>query len=355
MSTVQSRGGGWIAWWIVWISISCSPPYALVLAFQSTITLATSEGYGTATPRLSTRAPLVPLTEFQCMSDFLRTCEEDSVREPCTDSRGHVYPSRAEVESSDEPYVLGVVEPNDLLDVSKFIVRCFGADAMLLSPNLSPIERAVVSPAVELLNEFSQALAVAELYQGLRIRTHGNRNRAHLLDPPANDDHEASDAESQDKLASRFSVVIALARMKGKHESLLDIQVQVVAAVKVCLEPCDAKIPFALPILDSFERTVGSLFGASLGENESVTLQPYLSNLCVDERLRGQGVGRVLIQAVAHVARYWGYSSLYLHVDEENAAAYRLYISEGYRDVGRRWKPFWAGRAATLSYLMKDI
>lgn len=287
------------------------------------------------------------------MCDFLRASESDSVGSLRTDSRGHFYLGQAEVDASDEPYVLGVAEPNDLLDVSKFIVRCFGADVMRLSPNLSPFERAVVSPAVELLNEFSKALAVAELYQGMRMRAQSNRNRAHLLEHPAIDDDEVifSFNEGRNKLASRSSVVFALARIGHKHDSLLDVT----AAVELRLQPCDAKIPFSLPTLDSVERTIGSVLGPSFGDNETVSLQPYLCNLCVDERLRGQGVGRVLMRAVVTVARYWGYTSIYLHVDEENAAAYRLYISEGYRDVGRRWKPFWAGRAANVTYLVKDV
>jgi ribosomal protein S18 acetylase RimI-like enzyme len=347
-TTVASRGGGWIASLIVWNNFFCSQPYALVAAFQSKIKMVTS-CYGTTTPRLMTmRAPLVPLVEFSSVRDFL---EEKSAKGPCTDSRGQFFfRNRVELDSSG-PYVLGVVEHNDLRDVSKFIVRCFGSDAMHVSSSLSPFERVIVSPVVGLLNEFSKALAVTELYQGLRIRTQSNRNRAQLLEHPEIDNEDVSDPEKEQKLASRSSVVIALARMVSKRESLLDV----VAAVELRLQPCDAKIPFALPIIDSFERAIGSLVEVSFGDKDIITLQPYLSNLCVDERLRGQGVGRVLLRAVATIAKRWGYSSIYLHVDQENAIACQLYISEGYQDVRRRWKPFWAGRAAFVRYLVKVV
>lgn len=301
--------------------------------------------------RFPTCTPLVPLSEFHCMSDFLRASEEDSlsVRGPCLDFSGRLERSRAE-RCSSGPYVLGVVEQKDLLDVSVFIVRCFGADAMHLSSSLSPIERAVISRVVKMLNGVSTLLAATELYQGLRIRTRCNRNSALFLDHPAVDD-VVSDPDAQLKLASQSSVVLALAKRESKRGSLLDV----VAAVELRLQPCDAKIPFALPILDSFERKIGSMFGVSPVDNANITMQPYLCNLCVDERLRGQGVGRVLLRAVETIGRHWGYSNVYLHVDEENAVAYQLYTSEGYRDVQRRWRPFWAGRAAEVSYLVKDV
>jgi ribosomal protein S18 acetylase RimI-like enzyme len=46
---------------------------------------------------------------------------------------------------------------------------------------------------------------------------------------------------------------------------------------------------------------------------------------------------------------------LYLHVDLENEAALKLYQNEGYKDVGKRWKPFWAGRAAEIGYFVKSL
>jgi len=51
----------------------------------------------------------------------------------------------------------------------------------------------------------------------------------------------------------------------------------------------------------------------------------------------------------------WGLSKMYLHVDAENEAAMQLYKSEGYKDVGRRWNPFWAGKAADIGYFFKKL
>jgi ribosomal protein S18 acetylase RimI-like enzyme len=75
----------------------------------------------------------------------------------------------------------------------------------------------------------------------------------------------------------------------------------------------------------------------------------------VDERVRGQGIGRTLVRALEHLSRHWSYSRIYLHVDPDNSPAHNLYCSEGYREVGRRWNPFWAGRSADIVYFVKDV
>lgn len=119
-------------------------------------------------------------------------------------------------------------------------------------------------------------------------------------------------------------------------------------------QPCDAKIPFSLPWLDKVERRLASIIG--LGDGSGRDLQPYLSNLCVDDNYRGKGIGRALVRCVENIAHHtWGYNRMYLHVDEDNLPALSLYQSEGYRDVGHRWNPFWAGSASGIGYYVKSL
>ena len=93
------------------------------------------------------------------------------------------------------------------------------------------------------------------------------------------------------------------------------------------LQPCDAKIPFSLPWLDRIERRLAAKFGIGMDTGD---LQPYLSNLCVSEEFRGKKIGRALVRCVEDIAQSsWGMSRMYLHVDEDNVAALRLYKSEG--------------------------
>ena len=95
----------------------------------------------------------------------------------------------------------------------------------------------------------------------------------------------------------------------------------------LCSQPSDAKIPFSLPWLDRVERKLASKVGIGIDNGD---LQPYLSNLCVDESFRGKKIGRALVRCVENIAETaWGMSRMYLHVDEENIAALSLYCSEG--------------------------
>jgi len=161
------------------------------------------------------------------------------------------------------------------------------------------------------------------------------------------------------------SLVLLLARkdienMNSKTENRESSQV--IASIELRLQPCDAKIPFSIPWLDRVERKLGSVvLGLGRNENDDTTqsqnnLQPYLSNLCVDEEYRGQKIGRGLVRCVENIAKTnWGYKRMYLHVDEDNPAALNLYKSEGYRDVGHRWNPFWSGGASEIGYYVKTL
>ena len=84
-------------------------------------------------------------------------------------------------------------------------------------------------------------------------------------------------------------------------------------------------------------------------------LRPYLSNLCVDKKYRGKQLGKALVRCTEDITKSWGYSKLYLHVDLENDAARNLYQNCGYKDVGKRWTPFWAGPAAKIGYFSKRV
>jgi ribosomal-protein-alanine N-acetyltransferase len=61
-----------------------------------------------------------------------------------------------------------------------------------------------------------------------------------------------------------------------------------------------------------------------------------LANLAVAPELRGQGIGRVLLDAVLEDAAARRTSTVYLEVRESNAAARHLYSSRGFEEVGKR-------------------
>jgi ribosomal-protein-alanine N-acetyltransferase len=61
-----------------------------------------------------------------------------------------------------------------------------------------------------------------------------------------------------------------------------------------------------------------------------------IANLAVADHARGSGVGRALLDAVVVEARRRDATAIYLEVRESNAAARRLYGSQGFLTVGRR-------------------
>jgi ribosomal protein S18 acetylase RimI-like enzyme len=242
-------------------------------------------------------------------------------------------------------FELSVVEENDLPDLARFVVSAFGADAISLSQDLNAMERLIVSPLAELLNGYSGLVAFVEVLSGTKQRVSNRLKRMDILAPKV----QGLERDERIDVAARDSLVLAIGKEHLGNNALADI----IATIELRLQPCDAKIPFSLPWLDSIERKLGSIIG--LGDGVGKDLQPYLSNLCVDERYRGRGIGRALVRCVENVAMSWGYSRMYLHVDTDNKSAFYLYKSEGYRDVGHRWNPFWAGSSADIGYFVKTL
>jgi GNAT superfamily N-acetyltransferase len=60
---------------------------------------------------------------------------------------------------------------------------------------------------------------------------------------------------------------------------------------------------------------------------------PVLANLVVDPGARRRGIGKRLVRQCEDVVRGWGYSKLFLKVEEANAPAQKLYSKLGYRSL----------------------
>jgi len=260
-------------------------------------------------------------------------------------------------ENSESPsFKLGVVEEEELPDLCKFVVSAFGAEAIQLSSDINSFERMLMSPAAEFLNGYSGLVAFAEVFSGTKQRISGRlRENPEMVNISAPALKGLSYEETIRK-AERESLVLVLGR--EKNDAVNNKNIEVIASIELRLQPCDAKIPFSIPWLDRVERRMGSFFGLGHTEKEvgRNDLQPYLSNLCVDEKFRGQKIGRGLVRCVENIAKTcWGYNRMYLHVDEDNPAALNLYKSEGYRDVGHRWNPFWSGGASDIGYYVKSL
>ncbi|MDU5512085.1 GNAT family N-acetyltransferase [Enterococcus gilvus] len=60
----------------------------------------------------------------------------------------------------------------------------------------------------------------------------------------------------------------------------------------------------------------------------------YLDSIAVDEKFRGQGIGSKLLTAVDRLATHEGEKIIGLNVDQSNPNAKRLYLRDGFKDVG---------------------
>lgn len=272
---------------------------------------------------------LIPLQTYQVLL----------TQDTCLDSYGKFRP--------DPSFELCVVEEDDLPDTSRFVVQSFGSEAIRMSSDMGSFEQFIMRPTVELLNGYSGVVAFAEVLAGLRSRIRIRLAEQLGIQAPVLD---GLDGDEQITTAAGTALVLVLA--KKKQETNMNWLIEIIGSVELRLQPCDAKIPFTLPWLDRTERRIATLLGHTKNELQ----QPYLSNLCVAEEYRGQQIGRALVQCVEEIAsNVWGYSRIYLHVDVDNTPAYRLYTSAGYKDVGKRWKPFWAGSAAEIGYFVKKL
>ena len=279
--------------------------------------------------------------------------EDDRLTGPMMDHDGIII-------LNNTSYELSFMEENDIGILAQFIVCIFGGDAINLSQNLTSVERLILTPAVDVVNGYSSLVAFAEVYAGLRSRLSYRFQSNDVMDVISPPNLHGVSREEQIRSISSTSIVIVLASTESKSNEGSTTGSNrknpiIIASVELRLQPCDAKIPFTLPWIDRIER---KLFSSNRLKQppQNDDLQPYLSNLCVDEMYRGRGIGKLLVHCVETIANtHWGYHQMYLHVDLENVAAVQLYQKQGYTDVGRRWNPFWAGKAADIGYFVKNI
>lgn len=308
--------------------------------------------------RHAVKLKLVPLSSFS--EEKVTFLTSSSSYRACIGENGTLR-SNLNLDGSDKyeiPYQLCIAEEDDLPDVATTLVNAFGSDVITLSGQLSPFEKALLKPGIGLINALDNSIAWVEVLSGLRARMRYRIEVAQnkheydpeiLLSPPPL--VNAKDAEAQ-VIAAKSSLILVLARPSLDPTKKVDI----VATVDVRLQPTDAKIPFSLPWVDSIERGIARFitFEAKLND---LNLQPYISNLCVEESSRGRKLGCALVRCVERIVKdSWGYDLIYLHVDLDNLPAVKLYQSEGYEDVGFRWTPFWASNSATqIGYWCKKL
>ena len=69
----------------------------------------------------------------------------------------------------------------------------------------------------------------------------------------------------------------------------------------------------------------------SIGADEA-----HVLNICIGPDWRGQGLGRHLLRRLLDIARWNGAHQIFLEVRPSNPVAHALYVSFGFREIGRR-------------------
>jgi ribosomal-protein-alanine N-acetyltransferase len=105
----------------------------------------------------------------------------------------------------------------------------------------------------------------------------------------------------------------------------------------------------ALGNLIAAPGTVGLIAEPSTGFVliRTVVDEAEVLSICVADTARRAGVGAALLQASAHKAAGAGAKAMFLEVVADNEAAKALYLSNGFRDVGRR-KAYYQGKDALV-------
>lgn len=84
-------------------------------------------------------------------------------------------------------------------------------------------------------------------------------------------------------------------------------------------------------------NTIGyAVFSVAVGEM-------HILNICVSPDWQGYGFGRYLFQKIQDKARQQGAEMCFLEVRESNKNAQKLYLSDGFNEVGFRKNYYYAG------------
>jgi GNAT superfamily N-acetyltransferase len=81
----------------------------------------------------------------------------------------------------------------------------------------------------------------------------------------------------------------------------------------------------------------------------------YIDNLHAAPALRGQGIGRALLAAVARRGLSMGLTGAYLWVLDGNAPAFRFYDRLGGQQTQRQVESFWGHKTAETRYDWDDL
>jgi len=85
--------------------------------------------------------------------------------------------------------------------------------------------------------------------------------------------------------------------------------------------------------------------------------EAHILNVCIAPEQRGQGFGRYLMKRLMDIARWNGAERVFLEVRPSNPNAQQLYVSMGFREIGRRprYYPAHGGREDAIVMVLEFL
>jgi ribosomal protein S18 acetylase RimI-like enzyme len=214
---------------------------------------------------------------------------------------------------SDTGWSFHLLELKDLNLATDLTSECFYKPRIVLDTNnMNRHEINIWSKVLELYQTYDKFDFRMNNYWGFRTRS-GQRLRA----PSLNLSHDSF-------------ILVATTESEPR---------EVVGLVEICLEMPNGKLapPVKFPFFNSPPLT---------------ELEPYLCNLCVNVKYRRRKLGQILCKiSESLVKRHWKKNSMYLHVEEENLPAKKLYLNMGY-SITDYDMPFWEAKLLGLDKLL---
>lgn len=137
--------------------------------------------------------------------------------------------------------------------------------------------------------------------------------------------------EQQGKFCERSCQAISSRRLRG-------------ACCLIAAQENDAE-----KVLGSAECSYHEFFGTRLGQRRPQFSILYVTEVAVNADVRGQGIGKKLMDAVEFYATSRGVETIYLHVDVDNKAARALYEKAGYKCVNGEEDPMYLEFTTSLN------
>ncbi|CAM9196502.1 unnamed protein product [Ectocarpus sp. 6 AP-2014] len=241
--------------------------------------------------------------------------------------------TKAVASADEEALHVRLVEESDLPDVSALLAEVFEPNILIDPAELrseSSVER------LEKANKYLKEMAYKKILRSIKSRCGKRLTRGDFA--LTSDALVLAVRDSRPNGSARATSAVPELGGDGAGDGGGGDAGDIVAVVELCLRQPDGWFPINGP----FVPMTG--------------WEPYMCNLAVAEKYRGNGYGKQLVRLCEGVAKkHWGYERMYLHVDAASPAATSLYSSMGYEIIEQFQPPSWVKKLLGLRDILYQV